>query len=83
MFYLDFTKDVEEITDILRQKGIKAGRYAGQISVRDQKRADKMFQQRETFVLVSTESYKLGVNNPNFNQVIRIGCPRNLRVFLW
>ena len=41
-----------------------------------------MFQQGETSVLVATESYKLGVDNPNVNQVIRIGCPRNLGVFL-
>ena len=37
VLYLDFAKDVEEITDILRQKSIKAGRYTGQISVSDQK----------------------------------------------
>ena len=82
VLYLDFAKDVEEITDILRQKNVKAGRYTGQISVSDQKQADKMFQQGETSVLVATESYELGVDNPNVNQVIRIGCPRNLGVFL-
>ena len=53
VLYLDFAKDVEEITDILRQKNIKAGRYTGQISVSDQKQADK---QGETSVLVATES---------------------------
>ena len=82
VLYLDFAKDVEEITDILKQKGIKVGRYTGQISVSDQKQADKMFQQRETSVLVATESYELGVDNPNVDQVIRIGCPRNIGVFL-
>ena len=82
VLYLDFAEDVEEITDILRQKSIKPGRYTGQISVSDQKQADKMFQQGETSVLVATESYELGVDNPNVNQVIRIGCPRNLGVFL-
>ena len=29
-----------------------------------------------------TESFELGVNNPNVTQVIRIGCPRNLGVLL-
>ena len=82
VLYLDFAKDVKEITDILKQKNIKAGRYTGQISVSDQKKADVMFQQGETSVLVATESYELGVDNPNVNQVIRIGCPRNIGVFL-
>ena len=29
-----------------------------------------------------TESYELGIDNPNISQVIRIGCPHNLGVFL-
>jgi len=33
-------------------------------------------------VLVATESYELGVDNPNVSKIIRIGCPRNLGVFL-
>ena len=41
-----------------------------------------MFRKGETFVLVATDSYELGVDNPNITQVIRIGCPRNLGVFL-
>lgn len=31
---------------------------------------------------MATESYELGVDNPDINQIIRIGCPRNLGVFL-
>ena len=33
-------------------------------------------------VLIATESFELGVDNPNITQVIRIGCPRNLGVLL-
>ena len=36
----------------------------------------------EISVLVATESYELGVDSPNISQIIRIGCPRNLGVFL-
>ena len=59
VLHLDFAKDVEEITDILRQKSIKAGRYIGQVSVSDQKQVHKMFQLGETSVLIATESYEL------------------------
>ena len=41
-----------------------------------------MFQQGDTSVLVATESYELGVDKPNVDQVIRIRCPRNLGVLL-
>ena len=38
--------------------------------------------QGDVSVLVATESYELGVDNPNINEVIRIGCPCNIRVLL-
>jgi len=76
VLYLDFAKDVKEITELLWQRNIKAGKYTGQISVNEQKQADKSFQQGELSVLVATESYELGVDNPHINQVIRIGCRR-------
>ena len=44
--------------------------------------ADRQFLHGEISVLVATESYELGVDNPNISQIIRIGCPRNLGVFL-
>ena len=75
-------KDVEEVTEALKQDGIKVDKYTGQMNVEDRKQTDKKFLQGDTSVLVATESYELGVDNPNINQVIRIGCPRNLRVFL-
>lgn len=82
VIYLDFVKDVVEVADTLTEDGIKAGRYTGQMNVEDRKLADKKFFQGDTSVLVATESFELGVNNPNVTQVIRIGCPRNLGVLL-
>lgn len=32
--------------------------------------------------MVATESYELGVDNPNISKIVRIGCPRNLSVLL-
>ena len=82
VLYLDFVKDVEEVTNILSQGHTKVGKYTGQMTVDDQKVADKGFLHGETSILVATESFELGVDNPNISQVIRIGCPRNLGVFL-
>ena len=82
VIYLDFVKDVEEVTEALKQDGIKVDKYTGQMNVEDRKQTDKKFLQSDTSVLVATESYELGVDNPNINQVIRIGCPRNLGVLL-
>ena len=76
--YLDFVKDVEEVADKLRLNGCKVGKYTGQVTVDDRKQVDRRFLRREIKVLIATESYELGVDNPNVSQVIRIGCPRNL-----
>ena len=80
--YLDFVKDVDEVTDILRQGGCKVGKYTGQMSINDRQQADRKFLAGDLKVLIATESFELGVDNPNISQVIRIGCPRNLGVLL-
>jgi len=82
VIYLDFVKDVEEVADKLRSNGYKAGKYTGQMTVDDRKLADKKFFRGDVNILVATESYELGVDNPNVSQIIRIGCPRNLGVLL-
>jgi len=32
--------------------------------------------------MVVTEAYGPGVNNPNSSNALRIGCPRNIGIFL-
>ena len=52
------------------------------MTVDNRKQVDRKFLHEEISILVATESYELGVDNPNVSQVIRIGCPRNLGVLL-
>ena len=82
VLYLDFVKDVEDITDIVKRGDVNVGKYTGRMNVEERKQAEKNFLQGSYSVLVATESYELGVDNPNVTQVIRIGCPRNLGVLL-
>ena len=53
--------------------GYKAGKYTGQMTVDDRKQVDRKFLRGEISIVVTTESYELGVDNPNVSQVIRIG----------
>ena len=81
--YLDFVKDVEEVSELLKQVGFKVGKFTGKMQIEDRKRADQKLSNGELSVLVATESYELGVDNPNIiYQVVRIGCPHNLSVLL-
>ena len=61
---------MNEISDALIQGGIKAGRYTGKMKPIDHQVADRKFLQGDTTVLVATEAFKLGVDNPNITQVI-------------
>ena len=75
MVYLDFVKDIEEVSELLKQSSFKVGKYTGQMTRR---KADRKMLNDELSVLVATESFELGVDNPN----MRIGFPRNLSVLL-
>lgn len=82
MMYLDFIKDVDEVSELLQSSLKLVGKYTGQFSVEERKLADHKFFVGDLTVLVATESFELGVDNPNINQLIRIGCSRNLGVLL-
>ena len=82
VIYLDFVKDIEEVLELLKQGGFKVGKYTGQMTVEDRREADRQLLSGELSVLVATEFFELGVDNPNINQVVWIGCPHNLSVLL-
>ena len=82
VLYLDFVKDVEDVTDVIKRGDVNVGKYTGQMKVPVCEEIEKTFLQGNYSVLVATEAYELGVDNPNITQVIRIGCPRNLGVLL-
>ena len=52
MLYLDFVKDVEKVTNILSQGNAKVGKHTGQMTIDDQKVADKRFLHGETSISV-------------------------------
>ena len=70
------------MSELLKNSSFKVGKYTGKMSVEERKLADQKFLLGDLAVLVVTESFELGVDNPNINQVVRIGCPRNLGVLL-
>ena len=80
--YLDFVRDVEQMTDLLNKNNVSAIKYTGQMALEDRVSAENRFLKGDTSVLVATESFELGVDNPRITQVVRIGCPRNLGVLL-
>ena len=79
--YLDFVRDVEQMTNLLSKNNVNVMKYAGQMALEDRVLAENRLKGK-TSVLVATESFELGVDNPRITQIVRIGCPRNLGVLL-
>ena len=82
LVYLDYVRDVEQMVDIFHDHGIKANKYTGRMTVNDRCESERSFLDGHTSILVATESFELGVNNPNIAEVIRVGVPRSLGVLL-
>ena len=43
VLYLDFVKDVEDITDIFKRGDVNVGKYTGRMNVEKRKQAEKNF----------------------------------------
>ena len=80
--YLDFVRDVEQMTELLNNNKVKALKYTGKMALQDKVQAESKFLKGDASVLVATEAFELGVDNPRVTQVVRVGCPRNLGVLL-
>ena len=80
--YLDFVSDVEQMTELLKKNKTTALKYTGNVRFEERVSVEKRLLKGGASVLVATESYELGIDNPRNTQVIRIGCPRNLGVLL-
>jgi len=82
LVYLDYVRDVEQVIDVLHDCNIKASKYTGKMNIDDRCESEKAFLEGKTSMLVATESFELGVHNPNINEVVRVGAPRSLGVLL-
>lgn len=79
---MDFVGDVEQIADILQADKVTAAKYTGQMNLEDRTSMETKFLKGDIPVLVATESFELGVDNPKVKEVVWIDAPRNLGVLL-
>lgn len=73
---LVYVRDIEQVVDVFNDQGIKATKYTGRMTVTDSCESEKAFLEGRMSILVATELFELGVNNPNIGEVIRVGTPR-------
>ena len=57
VLYLDFVKDVEDVTDVIKRGDVNVGKYTGQMKVPVCEEIEKKILQGNYSVLVATEAY--------------------------
>ena len=77
--YVDFVRHVAPLTIALRECGTEAAGYHGKnLSTHDKKKILSRWRSNELQVVVSTKAFGMGINQPDVELVVRIGCPPSL-----
>ncbi len=79
IIYVDFVKDAAPLAISLRQAGYKTCSYHGQkMSSHDKLESLDSWQKGLVKVMVCTTAFGMGIDQPDVDLVIRIGCPPTL-----
>ncbi len=78
-YYVDFVKDAAPLAISLCQAGYKTCSYHGQkMSSHDKLESLDSWQKGLVKVMVNTTAFGMGIDQPDVDLVIRIGCPPTL-----
>jgi ATP-dependent DNA helicase RecQ len=79
--YSPTIKRVDQTVDMLRQRGIMAVPYHGQMETEDRRRNQELWMSDEVPVLVGTIAFGLGINKPSVRAVIHLSLPKSLEQY--
>ena len=79
IIYVDFVKDAAPISIALHQAGFKTCSYHGQkMSSHDKIQSLESWRNGTVKIMVCTSAFGMGIDQPDVQIVIRIGCPPTL-----
>ncbi|KAJ0979160.1 hypothetical protein J5N97_014634 [Dioscorea zingiberensis] len=81
IIYCTTVKDTEQICDSLKDAGIKAGMYHGQMGSKARDESHRSFIRDDLHVMVATIAFGMGIDKPNIRCVIHYGCPKSLESY--
>ncbi|PRQ34890.1 putative DNA helicase [Rosa chinensis] len=81
IIYCTTIKDVDQVFNSLKEVGIKAGIYHGQMDNKARAESHRLFIRDELDVMVATIAFGMGIDKPNIRQVIHYGCPKSLESY--
>ncbi len=74
-------KSVEEVSNKLKQKGIKAGFYHAGMNAADRARAQEDFVKDDVEIMVATIAFGMGIDKSNVRWVIHYNLPKNIESY--
>ena len=79
MVYLDYIDDVNGLTIALREKGVQSAAYHGdKMSTHDKAKVIANWKDGTIQVVVCTKAFGMGINQPDVETVVRVGCPQSI-----
>ena len=82
IIYAATVKNVEEITEYLRENGVSVGMYHGRMRARDREETQASFMERnQPRVMVATNAFGLGVDKQDLRFVVHYNFPGSLESY--
>ncbi len=75
-------RDLHQIKEGLRQRGINCLLYHGELSSHERKQMQDRFMQSENEVVLATNAFGMGIDKANVRFVIHVQIPRNLEAWI-
>ena len=79
--YCATVKNVEAVTDLLRDSGVDAARYHGRLGKRERTESQDRFMSGETRVVVATNAFGMGIDKPDIRFVVHCDMPGSLEAY--
>jgi ATP-dependent DNA helicase RecQ len=74
-------KVVESIYETLRDRGVRVGRYHGELASRERREQQDAFMNDEVKVMVATNAFGLGVDKPDIRFVLHAQMPGSIEAY--
>ena len=83
IIYVDFIKDVAPLAISLRQAGFETCSYHGQkMSGHDKLQSMESWRSNAVKIMVCTTAFGMGIDQPDVEVVIRVGCPPTIETMI-
>ncbi|PSX06722.1 ATP-dependent DNA helicase RecQ [Photobacterium angustum] len=81
IIYCNSRKKVEQISEKLRDKGIRAEAYHAGLDHIERANVQEAFQRDDIHIVVATVAFGMGINKPNVRYVVHFDIPRNIESY--